>query len=120
MLNRDLRLALSYPNQYTHVFAAIPGFENNRHYGLDTAVDDGSFNDTKFVVIEANDSHTETATAKQIRTALARFKPEDEVLVFVPGWRGQKFAYLEVDSVRFDVMSHKTTIILGDWRYGQG
>jgi hypothetical protein len=122
MLNRDLRLALAYPHQYIQVFAAIPGFENNRHYGLDTAVDDGSFmvNEARetFTIIEANDSKTKTATTGQIRTALSRFKSEDEVLVFVPGWHGQKYAYLAIDSVRFDVINHATTIILGDWRYG--
>jgi hypothetical protein len=117
MLNRDLRLALSYPHQYTQVWAAIPGFENNRHYGIDTAVDDGSIAEFKFVVIEVNDNHTKTATAAQVRTALARFKPEDEVLIFVPGWNGREYAYLEIASVRFDVIDFKTTIILGDCRF---
>jgi hypothetical protein len=122
MLNRDLRLALSYPHQYIQVWAVIPGFEDNRSYGIDTAVDDGSFmvNEARetFTIIEVNDSKTKTATVSQVRTALANFNPEDEVLIFVPGWKEQQYAYFEVDSVRFDVPHSKATIILGDWRYG--
>jgi hypothetical protein len=119
MLNRDLRLALSYPHQFIHVFVVAPNLSGeDTRYGIDTAVDDGNLDGEPFTVIEVNDAKHKSATAGQIRLALKRFKPEDEVLIFIPGWEAQNFAYFAINSVRFDVTDHATTIILGDWRFG--
>jgi hypothetical protein len=118
VLNRDLRLALSYPHQFIHVFVVAPRLDGDRRYGIDTAVDDGNLDGEPFTIIEVNDAKHKTATAGQIRMALKRFKPEDEVLIFVPGWEAQNFAYFAIHSVKFDVVDHATTIILGDWRFG--
>jgi hypothetical protein len=118
VLNRDLRLALAYPHQFIHVFVLAPRLDEDRRYSIDTAVDDGNLDGEPFTIIEVKDDKHRSATAEQIRRALARFKPEDEVLIFIPGWEAQNFAYFAIDSIRFDVSDHATTIILGDWRFG--
>lgn len=118
MLNRDLRLALSYPHQNTRVTAERAEPEAIRYYGIDTAVDCGFINEVRYTIVEVRKTTKFSATAEQVRKALYRFHEDEEVLIFVPGWHGQEYAYFAVDSVRFNVMNHHASIILGDWRYG--
>jgi hypothetical protein len=120
MLNRDLRLALSQPSQRSKLLVVNPDINGNDYtrYYVSAVVDDGSFDDELFTIIEAMEDGKETTTTTgDIREGLARFPGEDEVLIFVPGWEGQEYAYFKIDSVRFN-MDHTTTIILGDWRHG--
>lgn len=118
MLNRDLRLALAFW-PHVKVMAINPCLDGTvQEYGLHTAIDDGRLEDTPYTIIEAESPNKKSAHAEQIRLGLSRYNPDDEVLIYVPGWEGQNFAYFAIHSISFDVINKRAKIILGDWRYG--